>query len=68
MSIVRCKVCKVEFAWSLWTPKCKTPPFRGGVANPLEWKRAILMILLGLFLFPLLVRKKRTRLKIDIDL
>ena len=48
--------------------KCKTPPFRGGVANPLEWKEVIELILLALFLFLLLTRTKRTKLKIEIDL
>jgi hypothetical protein len=67
MSMFRYSVCKVEFAWSLWTPNAK-PRFTGGVANPLEWKGAVFMILLGLFLLLLLVRKKRTKLKIDIDL
>ena len=48
--------------------KMQNPAGEGGVANPLEWKGAIFMILLGLFLLLLLVRKKRTKLKIDIDL
>jgi hypothetical protein len=66
MSIVRCNICKVEFAWSPWTPNAK-PRFEGGVANPLEWKEVVLMTLLVLFLF-LLFRTRRIKLKIDIDL
>jgi hypothetical protein len=67
MSAFHCSVCKVEFAWSPRTPTCKTPPFRGGVANPLEWKGVVFMTLLVLLLF-LLYRTRRIKLKIEIDL
>ena len=46
----------------------QNPAVEGGVANPLEWKEAIELILLVLFLFLLLTRKRRTKLKIEIDL
>jgi hypothetical protein len=46
----------------------QNPASKGGVANPLEWKEVIEMILLVLFLFLLLTRKRRTKLKIEIDL
>jgi hypothetical protein len=61
-------VGKVEFAAEPSDSKCETPPFRGGVANPLEWKEVIELILLALFLFLLLTRTRRTKLKIEIDL
>jgi hypothetical protein len=68
MSIVRFSVCKVEFAWSLWTPKMQNPAISGRGCKSTGVERSDLMILLGLFLLLLLVRKKRTKLKIDIDL
>ena len=46
----------------------QNPAVRGGVANPLEWKEVIEMILLVLFVFLVIVRKKRTKLKIELDL
>jgi hypothetical protein len=46
----------------------QNPAEKGGVANPLEWKEVIELILLALFLFLLLTRTKRTKLKIEIDL
>jgi hypothetical protein len=46
----------------------QNPAVSGGVANPLEWKEVIEMILLVLFLFLLLTRTRRTKLKIEIDL
>ena len=46
----------------------QNPAVRGGVANPLEWKEVIEMILLVLFLVLVLVRKKRTKLKIEFNL
>jgi hypothetical protein len=46
----------------------QNPASKGGVANPLEWKEVIEMILLVLFLFLLLTRTRRTKLKIEIDL
>jgi hypothetical protein len=45
----------------------QNPAVSGGVANPLEWKEVIELILLALLLF-LLIRKRRTKLKIEIDL
>jgi hypothetical protein len=45
----------------------QNPASKGGVANPLEWKEVIEMILLVLFLF-LLSRTRRIKLKIKIDL
>jgi hypothetical protein len=44
------------------------PASKGGVAHPLEWKEAIELILLVLFLFLPIVRKRRTKLKIEVDL
>ena len=45
----------------------QNPAVSGGVANPLEWKEVIEMILLVLFLF-LMSRTRRIKLKIKIDL
>ncbi len=45
----------------------QNPAIPGGVANPLEWKEVIEMILLVLLLF-LLSRTRRIKLKIKIDL
>jgi hypothetical protein len=45
----------------------QNPAVSGGVANPLEWKEVIEMVLLVLFLF-LLSRTRRIKLKIKIDL
>src|ERR1700722_17696967 len=62
-----CNVCKVEFAWSPWTPNAK-PRRRGRGCKSTGVERGDRMILLALLLFVLLTRKKRTKLKIEIDL
>ena len=46
----------------------QNPAVRGGVANPLEWKEVIELILLVLVLFLLVKRMRRTTLKIELDL
>lgn len=47
--------------------RCKTPPSRAGLQILLEMERGDLMILLAL-LFILVLRKRRTKLKIELDL
>ncbi len=47
----------------------QNPAVRGGVANSTgEWKEVIDMILLALLLILILIGKKRTKLKIELDL
>ena len=46
----------------------QNPAVEGGVANPLEWKEVIELILLVLVLFLLVKRMRRTKLKIELDL
>jgi hypothetical protein len=46
----------------------QNPADKSGVANPLERKRVVnSMLLLGLLLILLIVRKKRTKVKVEID-
>jgi hypothetical protein len=46
----------------------QNPADESGVANPTGVESVICMILLGLFLLLVVLRKKRTKLKIELDL
>jgi hypothetical protein len=60
-------VGKVEFAWSYRTPNAK-PRRIGRGCKSTGVERGDRMILLVLFLLLVFLRKRRTKLKIEIDL
>ena len=67
-----CVICKVQLVWREGLirellPKCKTPPLSSGVCKSTEWKGGSLMTLL-LLIAVLILRTRRTKFKIELDL